>query len=91
MFDPLNFLKLAKKLAEKKDEASRRTSIGRAYYSAFLSARDKFKIVSKIPEVHREVTNKLYSIDIICGNKLHKLRRARNQSDYDMNIGIAGE
>jgi uncharacterized protein (UPF0332 family) len=40
MFDPLDFLPVAYALKNEADEAKIRTSIGRAYYAAFLYARE---------------------------------------------------
>ena len=62
-----------------------RTIVGRAYYGAFLAARDKAKISSKSALVH-EVTAK-YFVDngqSAIGNRLNALRVVRNDADYDM-------
>ncbi|MFQ6089637.1 MAG: hypothetical protein ACE5K0_12160 [Candidatus Methanofastidiosia archaeon] len=82
MFDPLDFFKLAKELAVG-DEASIRTSIGRAYYASFLITRDKLELELKIPEVHQKVVEILYKKYPSAANNLHQLRRLRNLSDYD--------
>ena len=48
MFDPINFFHLAQQLV-KGNEASVRTSISRAYYASFLTARDKLRLkLSKV-------------------------------------------
>ena len=44
MFDPLDFLSLARTLSSQaNDEKIARTCIGRAYYAAHLSAREKIR------------------------------------------------
>jgi len=91
MFDPLNFLNLAEKLAEKDEEAHLRTAISRAYYASFLIARDKLRIKVQIPEVHREVIKELYTKSSIAAENLHLLRRLRNFSDYDVLIKVNTE
>ena len=82
MFDPLDFFKLAKELAGG-DEASIRTSIGRAYYASFLIARDRLELELRIPEVHQRIVEILYKKYPLAANNLHQLRRLRNLSDYD--------
>ena len=87
MFDPINFFHLAQQLV-KGNEASVRTSISRAYYASFLTARDKLRLKLKIPEVHREVVKSLYRKSPVAANSLHRLRRLRNTSDYDTKIKV---
>lgn len=90
MFDPLDFLKLAEELsASPGDEAKLRTSIGRAYYSAFLKAREWLKPKSlksyNGPEAHKEVQDDLERYkERMLKDKLSKLRRRRNEADYNL-------
>ncbi len=86
MFEPLKFLNLAEELVRGDiDEAKIRTSIGRSYYASFLLAREAAGLSDlKAPEVHRKVISFLYSKDPPVANKLHILRRQRNNADYDL-------
>lgn len=87
MFNPSDFLDLAKKLG-KNNEARIRTAVGRAYYSSFLNIRNALSIEEKTPQVHRKVLSKLYSKSPVTANKLHYLRRQRNLADYDTDVTL---
>ena len=87
MFDPIDFFHLAKELINE-DEASIRTSIGRAYYASFLITRDKLGLRLRVPDVHHKVIESLYGVDPLIANKLHSLRRLRNSSDYDLHVSL---
>lgn len=69
-----------------KGEAARRTSISRAYYSMFCSARDCIGLKNLEHNVHREVIlrlkNKSYKPFRLVGRKLDQLRKLRVKSDY---------
>ena len=82
MFDPSDFLDLARELG-KNNEARIRTAVGRAYYASFLAIRNDMAIEEKTPEVHRKVLSMLYKKNAVIANKLHYLRRQRNIADYD--------
>lgn len=95
MFDPANFCNLASQLCYSgADEASLRTSIGRSYFSAFLSAREKLDTLGhyhpkQSGEDHPRVRNTLGSIgrsDL--KNKLLGLSVRRGKADYDLNITV---
>jgi uncharacterized protein (UPF0332 family) len=87
MFNPVDFLDIAQKL-EKNSEARIRTSVGRAYYASFLTARNALAINEKTPQVHRKVLDMLYSKNPVIANKLHYLRRLRNLADYDTELAM---
>lgn len=87
MFNPIDFLRLAKRFA-KGDEANVRTSISRSYYGSFLLAREKLGVKLRIPEVHQKVIQNLYGKNPVVANNLHSLRRLRNLSDYDTKITL---
>ncbi len=70
------------------DEARRRTAIGRAYYASFLLARDMLHLTLGTPQVHQKVVEALHQTSHATANKMHTLRRMRNQSDYNTNINI---
>jgi len=102
VFDPANFGKIAKEIVENVEsnavfrenrEAFLRTAISRAYYSAFLLVREKMRlevgIVSKSPEVHREVMDWVYKK---FGEKKYQmllnLRFMRNDADYELEKSV---
>lgn len=93
MFDPANFLNLASQLCSSgADETSLRTSVGRSYFSAFLSAREKLDSLGHYHpkhsgDDHPGVRNALGSIgrsDL--KNKLLGLSVRRGTADYDLNV-----
>lgn len=82
MFNPIDFLNLAKELIDG-DEAKLRTGISRAHYASFMVLRDTMGIDDKTPEVYKNIVSALYSKNPIIANKLHLLRRQRNIADYN--------
>jgi len=96
MFDPVDFHGLASQLCSSgADEASLRTSIGRSYFSVFLSAREKLDTLGHYHpegsgEDHPGVRNALATIgrrDL--SNKLLGLSRRRGEADYDLNLSVS--
>lgn len=87
MFDSIDFFRLAKKIINE-DEASVRTSIGRAYYASFLIARGKLGLMSRHSNIHHKVIESLYGINPMIANKLHSLRRLRNLANYDVYVSL---
>lgn len=94
-FNPQLLLDLADNLCEDAnydDEARYRTSISRAYYAAHLTARCKLKSTGiDFPEdsnVHYEVIKHFKEKDKHVSNMLYRLRRNRNDADYDLDIKI---
>lgn len=90
MFNPLDFLKLAEELKlSVEDEAKIRTAISRAYYAAFLKAREWLRAkewpVYGDARDHREVPNGLRrQVGKSASDNLGFLRRRRNNADYDL-------
>lgn len=87
-FDWVDFVKLAKKLIENKDEASFRSSISRAYYGVFCIARNRKGLKKyKKGDVHKIVIERFKNSDNYkdqyIGKVLDDLRRNRNNADYD--------
>ena len=94
MFDPKNFLKLAKDLIkEDTDEAKLRSSISRAYYGTFHLFRNWLE---NLP--NRKYTFRYDSTDHIkiqkllkkekgrkIKDKFRKTRQNRNNADYNLN------
>ena len=96
MFPYDGYLQLAKKLAVVNDEACMRSAVSRAYYASLHKsikfAEDngaKFLCKGK-PEIHREVVDYFKYRDSIVFNlvgvKLGRLRRSRNNCDYDDDV-----
>ncbi|HEX7575972.1 MAG TPA: hypothetical protein VF360_06285 [Candidatus Methanoperedens sp.] len=90
MFDPSDFLDLAREIGTK-NEARIRTAVGRAYYASFLAIRNAIAIEEKTPEVHRKVLSMLYTKNAVIATKLHYLRRQRNIADYDTKLVMKAE
>lgn len=87
-FDPVGFFRLAEVIyAEQKNQAGYRATIGRAYYAAFLFARNKAGISSKGIDGHKSVVNHYKSKSdanlAAIGNRLDDLRVSRTNSDYE--------
>lgn len=87
MFNPLDFLNLAKVLATG-NEAEIRTSVSRAYYAAFLNAREwlrarNWNIYNDVRD-HREVEKglKRFKGRGIKDKIAHLRRDYRNKADY---------
>ena len=89
--DPASFYTLAGGLfdSENADEAVYRTVVGRAYYAAFLAARNQAGIQTRTVDVH-EKTRDHYLVrkKSAIANRLGQLRIARNDADYDCQATI---
>ncbi|MCY7274762.1 MAG: HEPN domain-containing protein [Phormidesmis sp. CAN_BIN44] len=95
-FDWGQYLTLAEELSRKSTtpanlEARQRTAISRAYYAAFVSARNYLRDYKKLPipqtgEAHRDVAQQ-FRLNAETSNRtiadnLRRLRLYRNQADY---------
>ena len=85
---PESYLDLAIELSGDSGEASRRSSIDRAYYAAFLAARDElthkgYTSVVQGPDTHIQVALALTTVDSNHGRRLRFIRRARNRLTYE--------
>lgn len=95
MFDPDDFARLATSLVQTPCGAAHsRTSISRAYYSTFLTAKtllDPYFHLGKTAEVHTVVqmllSNSTSNIARELGRTLDDLRSMRNDADYDLRNG----
>jgi uncharacterized protein (UPF0332 family) len=94
-FDPCLLLSLSSALSEDlnyENESKYRTSISRAYYAAFLVSRGYLESAgySFPPDsnVHKNVIKYMEDKDSLIGAILFKLRRNRNNADYNLNIQI---
>ena len=84
---PYSYLVLAIDLADAADQASRRSALDRAYYAAFLTARNElankgYLGVVRGSEAHARVSEELEKIDRRVAERLTMLRRARNRLTY---------
>ncbi|MBC6475923.1 MAG: HEPN domain-containing protein [Hormoscilla sp. GM102CHS1] len=91
-FDWSQYLHLARELAEKTtDEAKMRSAISRAYYAAFIKARNYLQewegLTIPTQNTHQYVIDQFRNseeqVRKNIGNRLNRLRLYRNQSDYD--------
>jgi hypothetical protein len=66
------------------DEIKLRCAVGRAYYAAFLLARDRLRIVDNPDEggVHGRVIGALKRRSMMLANNLEALRAYRTSADY---------
>ncbi len=86
-FDPLDFLALAKELAEVGGEDRLRTAIGRAYYGLFLLARERTGAfpTRKEDSAHTLVINAVRKRrGFAVGNYLYRLKQLRITADYQL-------
>ena len=91
VFSPLatgTLLDLADELAHRPTPASLRSAADRAYYAAYLTARDqlarkKYARFNPGGSAHVRVGQALRAIDIDTGNLLSELRFTRNTLTYD--------
>lgn len=93
---PAAFVDLAIKLSNSRQEAELRTSVSRAYYGAFHSARELMEECGiDFPtrdllgaDIHRKVRFCLANADhadaALVANRLNSLRQQRNSADYDL-------
>lgn len=80
------------------DEAYRRSAVSRAYYAAFGVARKYAKanlglVLSNTAADHKAVAQILFDsgdVDMLAAaNNLKRLRRERNDADYDIGIAVS--
>lgn len=91
MFDPVEFYQFAGQLYQKKSEreVENRIIINRAYYSAFLCARNFSKISNSSGSVHKEVIDYFEKQpNKIIFNQLKQLKDLRHKADYDLKTVI---
>ena len=86
--EPDAYLQLAIEWAQSDDEATLRTAVDRAYYAAFLSARDElaakgYASFAASSQAHGQVRAALSSVRRRLGRRLSALRRARNRLTYE--------
>ncbi|MGQ9571151.1 MAG: hypothetical protein ACUVUQ_10015 [Thermodesulfovibrionales bacterium] len=97
-FDWRDYIRLAEDLLKHNTETYFRSGISRCYYGVFCIARNRagFKNYKK-PDVHKKVIehyqNSRNLEEQFVGNTLDRLRRNRNDADYnedeEINAGLA--
>ena len=85
--DPSSYLTLAIELATFQAAAAHRTAVDRAYYAAFLTARDQltdkgYGRFTREAGVHTQVASVLNGVSKDVAERLIRLRRARNRLTY---------
>ncbi|MBX7103666.1 MAG: HEPN domain-containing protein [Gemmataceae bacterium] len=86
------FLATAEMLASASDEAAWRSAVSRAYYAAFHTACEYFRLMGfRVPREERahkytafRLNNSGHPIAERLGLKIDRLRSARNRADYDL-------
>ena len=82
-FNPIDFYDFANQIYKnQKTEVAYRTAINRAYYSAFLSAREISGIRNSSGSVHRDVLSFFEGRNKKIFNRLKDLLNLRHQADY---------
>jgi uncharacterized protein (UPF0332 family) len=93
-FTAVEFYHLACELREAAngDDAKLRSAISRAYYAAFLVARDKANISSRGADGHSRVIKHYSQIptDAVVANWLNDLKMDRQAADYDLSQVCTG-
>ena len=88
---PADFLTAAEKVAASaSSEGDRRTAIGRAYYAAFLEAREKAGLSNTRESVHKEVADWIFAhVPGHTPQKFQSLHALRIRADYRLNDTLA--
>ena len=66
-----------------------RVIVGRAYYAAFLAARDQANEKGTGAHIHSEVITHYRTKDPYISNKLADLKRLREQADYKLDNSVS--
>ncbi|MCY7383006.1 MAG: HEPN domain-containing protein [Microcoleus sp. CAN_BIN18] len=101
-FDWSQYLNLAQELAASTEEAKLRSAISRAYYSVFCLARNYLRDIEQDPRLSRNKTYDINDHQYVAeefiynrsksqkiteiGRNLTRLRKIRNQADYEDTI-----
>ncbi len=90
--DPISFYFLASWLNTHRQDPLvpevSRVIVGRAYYAAFLAARDQANQKGTGARIHNDVITHYRTKDTFVSNKLADLKRLREQADYELNSSI---
>lgn len=84
---PAAYLALADEWAQSGETETLRSAVDRAYYAAFLTARDQlsrkgYGRFASTPQAHNQVARALTAVRPDMGKQMRVLRRARNRLTY---------
>ena len=84
---PAAYLALAEEWAQSGETETLRSAVDRAYYAAFLTARDQlsrkgYGRFAPTPQAHNQVARALTAVRPEMENQIRILRRARNRLTY---------
>lgn len=84
---PAAYLALADEWAQSGETENVRSAVDRAYYAAFLTARDElsrkgYGRFAPTPQAHHQVARSLIAVRPDMGKQMRALRRARNRFTY---------
>ncbi|MCC3408211.1 MAG: HEPN domain-containing protein [Microcoleus sp. PH2017_10_PVI_O_A] len=101
-FDWSEYLNLAQELAARNEESKLRSAVSRAYYSVFCLARNYLRDIEQDPRLSRNKTYDINDHQYVAeefiynrsksqkiteiGRNLTRLRKIRNQADYEDTI-----
>lgn len=93
-FDWYAYFELAQELAEREDEACRRSAVSRAYYAVYCNARNRLDLLGEFaPEKGSEHAHVWDTFEqgpekerVRIGQIGRRLREVRNRADYDDHI-----
>ena len=87
--DPRDLVEYAHGMLQPKGrEMEHRNVINRAYYGAFLTARESANITGRIGSVHLKVIQYYQDKKSIIGNNLNDLKRLRQVADYELQKNV---
>ncbi|CAD6548619.1 hypothetical protein LMG27952_04757 [Paraburkholderia hiiakae] len=91
--EPREFLAVARELhqgAQNTEEAKLRSAVSRAYYAAFLYARNTAGIADSTSTVHSLTRQHYLKIgEAKVASRLDSLRVSRNDADYDLALSFS--
>lgn len=87
-FDPSAYLHVANELAQDGREAWLRTAVSRAYYGAFMIARDVMGVTVRNGLAHRQTRDRLVRHGKEMAAMLSTLHGLRKKADYARNIKV---
>jgi uncharacterized protein (UPF0332 family) len=90
LFNPDEVLQVAEHLSRRDGEANARSAISRAYYGAFLIARNLADIADETSRAHSETLRHYVELgERSIADDLWSLRCARNRADYKTDINVS--
>jgi uncharacterized protein (UPF0332 family) len=95
VIEPRDLLTLATELSNRSDEAALRAAVSRAYYAAFLHCQAVVAghhgvRLTATGRDHALVADAVFRLDETASQTLERLRRRRNEADYDTDATVDG-